>query len=43
MQRGLDQPSDGGDVADVAAGIALDLLKLLRRGEGLAEIVTAAA
>jgi hypothetical protein len=33
---------NGGDVADVAAGIVLDLLTLLRRGEvGLAEIAKA--
>jgi hypothetical protein len=36
-------PLDGGDVSDVAAGIALDLLTLLRRGDGaLAEIAEAA-
>jgi hypothetical protein len=29
-------------VSDAAAGIALDLLTLLRRGEGLAEIAEAA-
>jgi hypothetical protein len=33
-ERGIDQPLDGGDVSDVAAGIVLDLLALLRRGQG---------
>jgi hypothetical protein len=40
-ERGIDQPLDGGDVADVTAGIVLDLLALLRRGEA-AEIARAA-
>jgi hypothetical protein len=41
-ERDVDQPLDGGDIADVAAGIVLDLLTLLRRGAGLAEIASAA-
>jgi hypothetical protein len=40
-ERAVDQPLDGGDVADVAAAIVLDLLTLLRRGS-LAEIAKAA-
>jgi hypothetical protein len=41
-ERDVDQPLDGGDIADVAAGVVLDLLTLLRRGAGLAEIASAA-
>ena len=38
-RRVSDEALDGGDVADVGAGIALELLTLLRRGDGgLAEI-----
>jgi hypothetical protein len=33
---------DGGSIDDVATGIVLDLLTLLRRGKGLAEIAKAA-
>jgi hypothetical protein len=42
-RRAIDEPLNGGDVMDVAAGIALDLLTLLGRGEGgLTEIAKAA-
>jgi hypothetical protein len=40
-ERGVERPLNGGDVADVAAAIALDLLTLMRRGEG-SELVRAA-
>ena len=33
-ERGVDAALNGGDVSDVAAGIVLDLISLLRRGEG---------
>jgi hypothetical protein len=40
-ERGIEQPRDGGDVADVAAGIVLDLLTILHRGQA-AELCKAA-
>jgi hypothetical protein len=36
------QQLDGGSIDDVAVGIVLDLLTLIRRGEGLAQIAKAA-
>jgi hypothetical protein len=40
-EQGIEQPLDGGDMADVAARVVLDLLTLLRRGEA-AELAKAA-
>jgi hypothetical protein len=39
---GVDQQLDGGSIEDVAVRIALDLLTLIRRGAGLADIAKAA-
>jgi hypothetical protein len=41
-ERRIDAPPDGGDVADVAAAIALDVLTLLRGDGGLAATAEAA-
>jgi hypothetical protein len=41
-KRVADQRLDGGSIEDVAVGIVLDLLTMLHRGEGLAEIANAA-
>jgi hypothetical protein len=41
-EQGADQQLDGGSIEDVAVGIVLDLLTLLSRGAGLAEIAKAA-
>jgi hypothetical protein len=41
-EQGVDQQLDGGSIDDVAVGIVLDLLTLIRRGEGLAQIAKAA-
>jgi hypothetical protein len=41
-EQGVEQQLDGASIDDVAVGIALDLLTLLRRGAGLTEIAEAA-
>ena len=39
----VDPPLNGGDVMDVAAGIVLDILTMIRRGEGGLAVTSKAA